>query len=74
MIHAIIIRPDKFQTACNIRFNGQLLKGKKFDHLTSVEFESIQCLACKEKVGSLRKKPVYYQKGGRAILLDLDEV
>jgi len=72
MLHAVIMRPDKFKTACEIRFIGMLLKGKKFKHLTREELDSIQCDICKEKVISLRSKTGGMFQGGRSILIDLE--
>ena len=56
MLHAVIMKPDKFKTACEIRFLGMLLAGKKFKDLTKEEMDSIECNICKVKVISLRNQ------------------
>lgn len=70
MIHAVIMRPDKFKTACEVRFVGTKLKGKRFKHLTKDELQSIDCEICKNKVIKLINNRSAMLQGGRSILLD----
>lgn len=74
MVHAITMRYDKFKTACEVRFYGPLIKGKKFKHLTRDEVQSIGCETCRAKIEQLRAKHTYTDfKGGRSILIDLPD-
>lgn len=75
MKHAVIMKRNMFKTVCDISFHGHLLKGKKCEHRTLAEINTIECPICREKVISLRsKRSVFGIPGGRCIIIDLEDI
>lgn len=72
MKHVVILKRNMFKTPCNLTFDGHLLKGKRCEHKTVAEIETIECPVCREKVLFLRaKRSPFGQPGGRCIIIDL---